>query len=266
MSTASTQELIAIAQVRADEDTEHAYTQVPDFQPHTWVWLAMRDAYNRGRTDATEDLTAQQASQPAEQPRGEVLDAPAKVGVAHFGKGVRWATVIACAQRAYVHKDDPNLTDEQIAAFRDTFIAQPKPEQAASDDVLDALDDAVIDGDEEAVARISARLDGTEQAVGDGIVHAAQRVASFLDHANLDTSALPAGMGSALRKLRDALNAPRPAVAMPAEVTDEMMKAGVDAYEECTGGLSIPEEGLRVAIRAALTAQCHVRKDDATKP
>ncbi|UPG86807.1 hypothetical protein L2Y94_05485 [Luteibacter aegosomatis] len=50
-------------------------------------------------------------------------------------------------------------------------------------------------------------------------------------------------------------------VATPAEVTDEMMKAGVDAYEECTGGLSIPEEGLRVAIRAALTAQCRVRKD-----
>lgn len=48
----STQELIGMAQARAAADTEHAYTQVPDFNPHTWVWLAMRDAYNDGMTDA----------------------------------------------------------------------------------------------------------------------------------------------------------------------------------------------------------------------
>lgn len=38
-----------------------------------------------------------------------------------------------------------------------------------------------------------------------GVEQAARRVVSFLDHANLDTSALPTGMGSALRALREAL-------------------------------------------------------------
>lgn len=77
----------------------------------------------------------QQAAQPAEQPRDEVLDAPAKVGAVTFGEGVTWSSVIACAQRAYAHKDGPTPTPEQIEEFRSALLLQPKPEQAVGDGV-----------------------------------------------------------------------------------------------------------------------------------
>lgn len=54
IKTTSTQQLIALAKNRASADTEHSYTKAPDFEPHTWVWLAMRDAYHAGVTDAAQ--------------------------------------------------------------------------------------------------------------------------------------------------------------------------------------------------------------------
>ncbi|KAF1006735.1 MAG: hypothetical protein GAK28_02411 [Luteibacter sp.] len=46
------------------------------------------------------------------------LDAPAKVGAVVFSKGVSWSSVIACAQRAYAHKDDPNPSAEDVEKLR----------------------------------------------------------------------------------------------------------------------------------------------------
>lgn len=44
----------AIARSKAKEfaaKSDHAYTQVPDFEPHAWVVEAIKDAYRRGVRD-----------------------------------------------------------------------------------------------------------------------------------------------------------------------------------------------------------------------
>jgi hypothetical protein len=113
MST-STQQLIVMAQARAAEDTEHAYTKVPNFQPHTWVWLAMRDAYNAGMEDA------QQAVQPAEQPRGEPV--------------IRMH--VTSKDGALWYNFDREGCTSELKVGTQLLFADPKPEQAAGDGVV----------------------------------------------------------------------------------------------------------------------------------
>jgi len=130
------------------------------------------------------------ASQPAEQPRGEVLDAPAKVGAVVFNKGTLWSSVVACAQRAYVYKDQLDITPEQAAAFRQAI--QPKPEQAAGDGV------AYTDED---VARCEVAM------------------CSAADPDKI-TDDLEFNRACVRAVLDEFTRTPRPAVATPAEVTE----------------------------------------------
>lgn len=43
-----------------------------------------------------------------------VLDAPAAVGAVRFGKGVKWSTVIAAAQRHYEYITSPEQEKERL--------------------------------------------------------------------------------------------------------------------------------------------------------
>ncbi len=132
---------IGLAQKYAKADTEHTYTKVPDFMPHEWVVAAIQTAYEAGRqaiidgsnvagfTPEAIERTRAHLSQPQPVAQGEAvaLDAPAMVGSTQFGIGVPWSTVIRCAQRRYLHKDDPSLTTEQIAEFRQALIQPTIP-------------------------------------------------------------------------------------------------------------------------------------------
>lgn len=112
---------LLIAKSRAAQPLPSARPENSDVNDEPW------DAgYDRG-WNACLAAAGSASTQPAEQPRGEVLDAAAKVGAVVFKKGAPWSSVVACAQRAYAYKDELKLTPEQTAAFRQAV--QPKPEQ-----------------------------------------------------------------------------------------------------------------------------------------
>lgn len=174
------------------------------------------------------------ASQPAEQPRGENLVGELVSGICELTRA---------------DPDDPNTVcvnvDSLVTEIERTLLAatpeerQPKP----------------------------------EQAVGDGVKNLVASLQSLRDRWMAETK--HDGHDGDFDVLLEAINTlkrpARPAVATPAEVTDEMVLAAARAMQaQCDGGdrwqrLSDTVraqwiESVRPIV-AALTAQCQVRKD-----
>ena len=63
-----------------------------------------------------------------------VLDAPAAVGAVRFGKGVKWSTVIAAAQRHHEYVTQPEQERKRIArATRNLATVREWCERPTSD-------------------------------------------------------------------------------------------------------------------------------------
>jgi len=159
-----------------------------------------------------------------EQPRGEVLDAPAKVGAVVLGRGVPWESVIACAQRAYAYKDDFKITPEQGESFRNAVTAQPKPEQAVGDGVVAY---AIVDPSDMEIEQLCTSKDELEQWRVEG------------------TEIVPLCFATT-----------RPAVATPVEVTaDDVINSFHDelhdVFVDCEG--EITESAIRNALERAIS-------------
>lgn len=76
-----------------------------------------------------------------------LLDAPALVGQTQFGKGVAWSSVIGCAQRRYLHKDDPKPTPEQVSEFRAALMLDDGDTRPTVEHAEDEADEPDINDD-----------------------------------------------------------------------------------------------------------------------
>lgn len=93
------------------------------------------------------------------KPADPVLESPAKVGAARFGKGIKWSTVIGAAQRLYQHEVTPEKEAERIARSRES-IAKIQQELAQAPDALrwQALRRAAATNDEDFLRRVTEAL------------------------------------------------------------------------------------------------------------